>query len=744
MANRARQNRDKQLLASLDTKQKLRLICGDAQPLAAAVSREMPAPDYAFLCGGALQLQQNAEDDLWPVQAPLVQFPAPSALACSFDTALAEDVAEAVAKQCRENGAGLLLGPSLAPQSDMRSGNWSERFSQSARLTGEFAAAYVRGLRREDVSACLTDYGCAGGADSIDAHTLYTRHLEAARIALREKPAAVMCAADRINGCFAAESERLIRRALCGQFGFEGAVFQPYGGSENAAAAVAAGAGLQLPMSELAAAELAAALGDERIDETQLDGAALQAVSLLTDAAAALPRTGSCSNTQLRAFARRAAAQCMVLLKNENNLLPFTDGQPFAVIGAAAAQPSGAVCGSVQLQPFAPCSLLDALQQADAPCSFAAGYNADGSTNALLVSEAKQALQEAGRGVLVLGLAPGAESSLYGRDDLSLPEGMLKLADILAAQQLPLAVVLLCAAPVELPFEKSVDALLFAGACGEAAAQAAADLLMGRAEPSGKLAFSWPQRGEDTPLYPFGHGLVYGKVQLLWAAADKQRVVGERQKITVRIALHNPTARTLGKVLQLYVGEAGNAMQELAAFKKVWLLPGEHKTAEVEVPADVFTVYDPLQDCRRLAAGSRVLCVAEADERGSAKPFAQFAVQVSARDGYIAPPENSVPREPIALESAQPLQQTQRYTAAHSLSQLMHTLAGRALAEELSLRVEETEHPNPNRYLSVLLQLPVRLLPAYTGGAVSRKRVQRMLDFANRRYFRGIFHGIIQ
>ncbi|MBR5502362.1 MAG: hypothetical protein IKV55_04945, partial [Oscillospiraceae bacterium] len=232
MANRARQNRDKQLLAALNTQQKLRLICGDAQPVADAVFREMPAPGYALLRGGAVQLQQENGEDLWPGQAPAVQFPAPSALACSFDAALVQQVAAAVAKQCRENGSGLLIGPSLAPQGDVLCGSWSERFSENPRLAGELAAAYVRGLRSEDVSACLTDYGCAGGAQSVEIGAYYAAHLEAARIALREKPAAVMCAPRAVNGGFPAESERLVRRVLRGQFGFEGAVFQPYGGSE--------------------------------------------------------------------------------------------------------------------------------------------------------------------------------------------------------------------------------------------------------------------------------------------------------------------------------------------------------------------------------------------------------------------------------------------------------------------------------------------------------------------------------
>ncbi|MBQ9959124.1 MAG: glycoside hydrolase family 3 C-terminal domain-containing protein, partial [Oscillospiraceae bacterium] len=711
-----------------------------------------------------------------------VQFPAPSALAGSFDRELVADVAEAIAEQCRAAGVGLLVGPSLALQRDAACGDNFMRFSEDPLLAGSLAAAFTEGLRKGGVLCCLTDFGVSASVNDraatdvlADKQTLQDIWFEAARTAFAAAPAAVMCSESKLGGCASAQHEWLLGRVLREQLGFEGAVFQPVGGADDAAAAVAAGAPLRLAGGGAAAKQLENALQSEQLTHAQLDAAAEQALNLLQDAQASALQPMPCNMEKHRALARRAARECMVLLKNDGGVLPFAEGGDIAVIGAfAEAQPQNAF-GVLQPKPYKQTSLLSAFAEAGQSYIYAAGYNPDGSSNSTLISEAKLALQQAGRGILVLGLPQGEESALYDREHLRLPDGMLKLADTLSAENLPLAVVLFTAGPVLLPFESRVPALLYSGAAGEAAGEAAADILLGRANPTGRLAQSWPRTAaqlpaageqpartlplaEDTclgyrgfdaadvsPLYRFGHGLSYASLVFEQAEMDRSSVMGERQKITVSCRVSNPTERVLNATLQLYAGLRGDSLQTLAAFGKVRLLPGQTEIAELALHADCFSQYDPVQDRRRLASGSRSISLDDV-KNGKRVTRAQFVLQVSARDGYVAPPRVPASELPAndgsCAKFAAPAADTQHFGLHSTLQQLKTTLAGRAMFEELSLLVEESAHPNKAAYLAALLRLPVRLLPAYTLGLLPQKRIERLLEFANRHYFRGIIHAL--
>ncbi|MBQ9959990.1 MAG: hypothetical protein IJP01_06500, partial [Oscillospiraceae bacterium] len=166
MANRARQNRNRQLLSSLSAAAKLQLLCGGSYEVCGCAEASLPAVRAGRLMGGALQQPApTAEEKLWHAAQCAVQFPAPSALAGSFDRELVAEVAEAIAEQCRAAGVGLLVGPSLALQRDAACGDNFMRFSEDPLLAGSLAAAFTEGLRKGGVLCCLTDFGVSASVN---------------------------------------------------------------------------------------------------------------------------------------------------------------------------------------------------------------------------------------------------------------------------------------------------------------------------------------------------------------------------------------------------------------------------------------------------------------------------------------------------------------------------------------------------------------------------------------------------
>ena len=238
MANRARQNRNRQLLSSLPAAQKLQLLCGNGYEVCGCAAALLPAVKAGRLMGGALQLPAHGtEEQLWPAAQCAVQFPAPSALACSFDRELVADVAEAIAEQCRAAGVGLLVGPSLALQRDAACGDNFMRFSEDPLLAGSLAAAFTEGLRKGGVLCCLTDFGAAASVNDraaadvlADKQTLQDIWFEAARTAFAAAPAAVMCSESKLRGCAAAQSRAhgVRRPALQQTAQYPAAILRPF------------------------------------------------------------------------------------------------------------------------------------------------------------------------------------------------------------------------------------------------------------------------------------------------------------------------------------------------------------------------------------------------------------------------------------------------------------------------------------------------------------------------------------
>jgi beta-glucosidase len=311
------------------------------------------------------------------------------------------------------------------------------------------------------------------------------------------------------------------------------------------------------------------------------------------------------------ALARRAAAACMVLLRNDG-VLPLASTGRIAVVGAFATTPRYQGAGSSQVNPTRVDSPLDELVAAlpDAKVDYAAGFGIDDpSDDAALAEEAVRVAAGADVVVAYLGLPAIAESEGFDRTHIDLPTAQADLLARLGGAGAPVVVVLANGSAVRTaPWEQHAAAVLECWLGGQAVGGAIADVLTGAADPGGRLAETIPLRLEDTPsylnfpgeeglvrygegvfvgyrgfdaagrevAYPFGHGLSYTTF-----AYDDLAVQVSGTDVTVEVTVSNTGGRTGREVAQLYVGDPEAAVarppRELKGFAALELGPGEQR-----------------------------------------------------------------------------------------------------------------------------------------------------------------------
>jgi beta-glucosidase len=439
----------------------------------------------------------------------------------------------------------------------------------------------------------------------VDERTLREIYLPAfEHVVTRARPWTVMCAYNKVNGTYASQHRWLLADVLRGEWGFDGLVMSDWGAVHDRVAALAAGLDLEMPPNlGVSDAAIVAAVRAGELDEAVLDQAVARVLALVERAPAAGADFDAGAH---HALVRSAAADCAVLLKNEDGLLPLRPaaGDAIAVIGEFARTPRFQGAGSSQVNPTRVDVPLDELRAA-VPEGVEVAF-ADGEDVDVAVALASRASTV----VAFLGLPGADESEGFDRAHMDLPAGQTALLARLAEANPRLVVVLANGSAVRLAdWDRHAGAILECWLSGQAAGGAAADLLLGAAAPSGRLAETLPLRVEDTPSflnfpgeaghvrygegvfvgyrgydavgrdvsYPFGHGLSYTRFEY----SDLDAKAGDRA-IEVGCRVTNAGDRAGKDVVQLYVGDPAAAVarppRELKAFAKVALEPRESTT----------------------------------------------------------------------------------------------------------------------------------------------------------------------
>jgi len=718
-------------------------------------------------------------------------FPTAATVANSWDPELAEKVGEALGAEAAAQGVDVLLGPGLNIKRSPLCGRDFEYFSEDPYLAGKLAAGYVRGIQSQGVSACPKHFAANSqelrrmASDSVvDERTLREIYLTGFEIAVREgHPHTVMSSYNKLNGTYAHENHWLLSRVLRDEWGFDGAVVSDWGGGNDPVAAVRAGGTLEMPSSGFDSVErILRAVERGELSEADLDARVAEVVALggRVERPSATQRVDEAAHHEL---ARDVVAQSAVLLKNEDGLLPLAPGTRVAVVGDFAATPRYQGAGSSLVNPFRLVTTLDALPASGLELvEYAQGFTRGGAGDATLVAQAVRAAQQADVVLAYLGLDEISEVEGRDRAHLRLPSAQVELLAALAEVNEHVVVVLSGGGVVETEWLGRCQALLHGYLGGQAGAEAVLDILVGKVNPSGRLAETYPVRLEDTPAhryhpsggvtaeyregpyvgyryyataevpvaFPFGFGLSY----TAFAYSDLE--IGATG---AAFTLTNTGSVAGAEVAQLYVGRDPSStagvvrpIRELKGFAKVALAPGE--STRVVIPFDEYTfrhfstatgrwevesgrysiqVGASVEDIR-LSATHEVTGTVEptAGRREDLPHYASGEItnvpdeEFAALLGHPAPPTSRV-RGPLRLDD--PL--AAMTEAASPLARLAHRVLVRLIA-----RADAKGRPDLN--LLFIYWEPFRAIAKMTNGLVSTAMVEALLVVVNGHAFRGI------
>ncbi len=580
-------------------------------------------------------------------------YPIAIAEAGTFEPELFERTAKLAARESRAHGINWNFAPMIDVARDSRWGRVSEGPGEDPYLASVFARAKIHGLQNDTsdvanyVAACLKHYvaygACESGRDynttSMSVSQLHNVYLPTFKAAVEEGAATAMAAFNDLNGVPCTVNSYTLRTILKDLYGLPGFVVSDANGikecvahgiaeDEAEAGCQAVNAGLDMDMgTHIYKDYLKAAVEDGRVSMEVLDEAVRRILSVKMwlglfenpyvpeDVIAQYEQSGLPKEDV--EIAREAAEKSIVLLKNDDQILPLSKAQKISLVGTLAAD-AKEVCGAWAMSWKEDCvSVLDGLKNNGAEVSY---YPCGGPEGELNEEEICQACEDGDVIVAVVGELCSMSGEASSKADITLPGKQREMLSKLLESGKPVVTVLMNGRPLALGWEaEHLPVIVEAWHLGIEMGNAVAKVLFGDVNPSGKLASSFPSvsgqcpmyynhpstgrpgsnskftsRYLDAPfeaLYPFGYGLSYTTF-----AYDELEVEEQDEELKITVSVKNTGERTGTETVQLYMQDATASLvrpvKELRDFAKVELASGEEKRVELTLKKAEMGFYD--------------------------------------------------------------------------------------------------------------------------------------------------------
>ncbi len=736
------------LLSELTLEEKASLTSGSSFWYTAPVER-LGIPKIMVSDGPhGLRAQPGAGDHVGlGGSLPATCFPTASAVASAWNPDLLRRIGEALAQEARACNLSVILGPGINMKRSPLCGRNFEYFSEDPYLAGELGVGIVDGIQSRGVGTSVKHYAANNQETDrlrvdtqVDERTLREIYLPAfERIVTECQPWTIMCSYNKVNGLSASENPWLLTRVLREEFGFAGLVVSDWGAVYHRVPALAAGLDLEMPPNlPRSPGQIVAAVRAGEVAGEVLDARVRTVLELVDKGMDVLELDEQFDVDAHHALARAAAAESVVLLKNDGPILPLAPAARIAVIGEFARTPRFQGAGSSQVNPTRVENALDELAATFAEVTFAPGYGiGDTGGDEALRAQAVEVATAAETVVMLIGLPGADESEGFDRTHMRLPANQLAALHAVAAANPNVVVVLVNGSTVELgEVTPHARALVEAWLGGQAAGGAIADVLSGKVNPSGRLAETVPHRLEDNSSYlnfpgdsrvvrygeglfigyrgydatrtdvafPFGFGLSYTTFALsdLTVATSGSVADGNlAADVTVTVANTGPVAGA--EVVQVYVRDVeasvARPVRELKGFAKVSLEPGESRQVTVTLDQRAFSFWSELLGTWVVEAG-------------------EFAVEVG-RHSRDLPLTSTVAVDAPSI--APPL------TADSTLHEWMADPTGLALIRE----AVAAGQPDPTRdaeLVSVIGTMPMSTLAAFQGMSVDHDTLDKLVE----------------
>ena len=689
-----------------------------------------------------------------------VCMPAACATAASFDRELIGEMGRAIGRSCQHEQLSVVLGPAVNIKRSPLCGRNFEYFSEDPYLAGEMSASFIAGVQSQNVGTSIKHFAAnsqehrrMSSSSNIDERTLREIYLPAFETSVKEaQPWTVMCSYNRLNGTYASENSWLLTQVLRDEWGFEGYVMSDWGAVSNRVTGLAAGLDLEMPASGgINDAKIVEAVRSGELDEAILDRAVERILTVnyryLENAKPETPWDKEADHL----LSARIAGECMVLLKNEDGILPLSREDEVAFLGEFAEKPRFQGGGSSHINCFKKTSALEAAQ--GLKVTYARGYDAaaDETTDAL-IAQAVEAARKAKVAVVFAGLPDSYESEGYDRPHMRLPECQNRLIEAVAQANANTVVVLHNGSPVEMPWLPKVKAVLEAYLGGQAVGIATVRVLYGDVNPSGHLAETFPVKLSDNPsylfyggegdeadyregvfvgyryydrkeqdvLFPFGHGLSYTTFAYSSLRLSAQRIT-DQETLTATVTVTNTGSRAGKTVVQLYVGDPVSSVfrpvRELKGFEKVELQPGESKEVTFTLGKRAFAYWNTQLHDWYVESGDFTIEIGQSSRRIEVSAVVQVETTAQLPRHYTM---DSIVMDLLADPKAAALIQPMMRSIMSGLNpegDQGSDVAREAISEEMNL--------------AMIQYMPLGGALSFGGGAIDPAMIQNMLDYLN-------------
>ncbi|MGZ7443033.1 beta-glucosidase family protein [Paenibacillus sp. TH7-28] len=752
-----------------------------------------------FLADGphGIRKQAEAADHLGlNPSLPATCYPTAATVANSWNTELGERLGEYLGREALSQRVHVLLGPGVNMKRNPLCGRNFEYFSEDPYLAGKLAGAYIRGIQSQGISACVKHFAVNNQEERrmsidtiVDERTLREIYLTAFEIAVKEgRTKTVMSSYNMLNGEYTNENIHLLREILRQEWNFDGVVVTDWGGSNDRVAGLIAGNELEMPTTAGETnAEIIRAVQSGQIKEEVLDECVDRLLELIFSTEEVFKTAADKQQidvNQHHRAAREAAEESIVLLKNEGNILPINDGVKVAIIGEFAKEARYQGAGSSIVNPTVLDHTLDGLAEAGlTSVGYEPGFERYGKKNRGKIAKACDLAKQADVVLLYIGLDEVTEAEGLDRQNMQLPENQVELLNALYQVNPNIVAVLSCGSAVEMPWIGKVKGLVHGYLSGQAGAKAILRVLVGKVNPSGKLAETYPLRYEDTPsfhhfpgkevsveyregpyigyryydtaqvevLFPFGYGLSY----TTFVYSDVQV---NRDGVTFKIM---NTGSVPGKeIAQLYVGcKSGKVFRpnkELKGFAKVFVDPGETKTVTIPFDDKTFRYFNVNTNGWEIEAAEyeimigassadiRLTATLEVEGTGATLPYEKENLP-----SYYSGKANKVGQEEFErlLGRKVPVStwdRTKPLGYNDTIAQCQYAKGGVA---RLAFRLMNAAHwflwktgkrSTANLIMMSVYHMPFRGIARMTGGIVNMPMLDGLLMMVNGRFFKGL------
>lgn len=570
------------------------------------------------------------------VSIKAVCFPSACATACSFDRNLIETMGKALGNECQAEDVSVLLGPGCNIKRSPLCGRNFEYFSEDPYLASQMAKHHILGVQSTGTGTSLKhflannqEHRRMSTSANIDERTLREIYLCAFETAVKEaKPKTVMCSYNRINGTFASENKRYLTDILRNEWGFNGLVVSDWGAVNDRVKGLQAGLDLEMPScGGINDKLIVEAVNNGTLSEDILDTSVERILTLMYQYLENRNKDAKFNMDNDHALSEKIAQECMVLLKNDNNILPLKKDSKVAYIGKFAQSPRYQGGGSSHINSYKISNALDSSKQY-AKITYAQGYDTNEDiTNPELLAEAIEVAKNSDIAVIFAGLPDTFESEGFDRSHMDMPKCQNELIEKIAEVQSNVIVVLHNGAPITMPWIDKVKGVIETYLTGQASGSAVSKILFGEVNPSGKLAETFPLKLQDNPswlsgfgegdeinytegifvgyryydkkdmnvLFPFGYGLSYTTFEYSNLKVSSESIK-DTDTITVTIDVTNTGSMAGKEIVQLYIQDVESSVirpvKELKGFEKISLQPNETKTVTFTLNKRSFAYYN--------------------------------------------------------------------------------------------------------------------------------------------------------